>query len=115
MAVQGAGVETMLRRFLSRELGKPHLRPSKPLRLKDEVANKRPEKGEATCITEMSVLMACWKRNNFDSTLCSSEVSKFYGCVEKAQGKGAPGQGGQLLPKHTNKLLKRYPNLRKEI
>ena len=40
---------------------------------------------EATCITEMSVLMACWKQNNFLDGLCSNEVKDFYICVEKAQ------------------------------
>lgn len=40
---------------------------------------------EASCITEMSVLMACWKQNNFVDTLCSNEISSFYMCVEKAQ------------------------------
>lgn len=40
---------------------------------------------EASCITEMSVLMACWKQNNFVDTLCSNEINSFYMCVEKAQ------------------------------
>ncbi|XP_036430404.1 coiled-coil-helix-coiled-coil-helix domain-containing protein 1 [Colossoma macropomum] len=121
MAVQGAGVETALRRLLSRERGRPVLKPNKPLRLKDEVANRRPEKGEATCITEMSILMACWKQNDFNNTVCSNEVSAFYRCIEKAQAerekakRQALGQGGRLLPKQANKLLKRYPNLRQEI
>lgn len=40
---------------------------------------------EATCITEMSVLMACWKQNNFVESLCSTEMTSFYTCVDKAQ------------------------------
>lgn len=121
MAVQGAGIEALLRRVLSRERGKPVLRPNKPLRLKDEVANRRPEKGEATCITEMSVLLACWKQKDFNNTLCSSEISAFYKCIETAQAERenakqqALGQGGRLLPKQATKLLKRYPNLGKEL
>lgn len=40
---------------------------------------------EATCITEMSVMMACWKQSNFVDSLCSNEISAFYTCVEKAR------------------------------
>lgn len=40
---------------------------------------------EATCITEMSLLMACWKQNNFVDSLCSTEMNSFYACVDKAQ------------------------------
>lgn len=40
---------------------------------------------EATCITEMSVLMACWKQNNFADSLCFTEMKSFYTCVDKAQ------------------------------
>ncbi|KAI4886227.1 hypothetical protein NFI96_023511 [Prochilodus magdalenae] len=121
MAVQGAGVEALLRRVLSRERGRPVLKPNKPLRLKDEVANRRPEKGEATCITEMSVLMACWKQNDFNNMVCSNEVSAFYRCIEKAQAEREKAktqtlvQGGRLPPKQVTKLLKRYPNLRQDV
>ncbi|XP_066535565.1 coiled-coil-helix-coiled-coil-helix domain-containing protein 1 [Hoplias malabaricus] len=121
MSVQGASVEALVRRLLSRERGKPALKPNKPLCLKNQVTNRRPEKGEATCITEMSILMACWKQNDFNNTLCSKEVSTFYRCIENAQAERekaknqAAGQGGRLLPKQANKLLKRYPNLSGEI
>lgn len=45
MAVQAGGVEAMLRRMLSREGGRPILKPNKPLRLKNQVANKRLDRG----------------------------------------------------------------------
>uniref|UniRef100_A0A4W4F045 CHCH domain-containing protein n=1 Tax=Electrophorus electricus TaxID=8005 RepID=A0A4W4F045_ELEEL len=77
---------------------------------------------EASCVTEMSLLMACWKQHEFNNALCSSEVSAFYRCVENAQTERrnqaknlALGQGGRLLPKQANKLLKRHPNLTREI
>lgn len=40
---------------------------------------------EATCIMEMSLLMACWKENEFNNALCSSEVQTFFKCAEKAE------------------------------
>ena len=33
----------------------------------------------------MSLLMACWKKSEFNNTVCSSEITVFYKCVEKAQ------------------------------
>lgn len=33
----------------------------------------------------MSLVMACWKQNDFNNTVCSKEVSAFYTCVEKTQ------------------------------
>ncbi|XP_028325083.1 small ribosomal subunit protein mS37 [Gouania willdenowi] len=107
-------------RLLSRQEGKPVLKPNRRLVLKDWVANRRPKKGEATCITEMSVLMACWKHNSFIDAPCSSEIQSFYTCVHKAQAamrtKGDDiMKGGHLSPKQATTLLKRFPNPRSEI
>ncbi|XP_010141380.1 PREDICTED: coiled-coil-helix-coiled-coil-helix domain-containing protein 1, partial [Buceros rhinoceros silvestris] len=41
--------------------------------------------GEATCITEMSVMMACWKQNDFSDAACAEEIRMFYDCVAKAE------------------------------
>lgn len=40
---------------------------------------------EASCITEMSLMMACWKQSNFVDGLCTNEIQQFYTCVAKAQ------------------------------
>ncbi|KAI3363002.1 hypothetical protein L3Q82_011517 [Scortum barcoo] len=143
MAAQG-GVhfQDKVSRLLSRENGKPVLKPNRTLALRDAVANRKLKKGgpesrcmiennpsflnpdscnEATCITEMSVLMACWKQNNFVDGLCSNEINSFYICVEKAQtamknkSEQTSIQGGRLPPKQATTLLKRYPNLSTEI
>ncbi|XP_006808374.1 coiled-coil-helix-coiled-coil-helix domain-containing protein 1 [Neolamprologus brichardi] len=122
MATQGGiAFQEKVSRLLRGQNGKPVLKPNRALVLKDAVANRKPKKGEASCITEMSVLMACWKQNNFVDTLCSNEINSFYMCVEKAQAdaknKAAQSniQGGRLPPKQATALLKRYPNLCKEI
>lgn len=86
MATQGGIVfQEKVSRLLRGQNGKPVLKPNRALVLKDAVANRKPKKGEASCITEMSVLMACWKQNNFVDSLCSNEINSFYMCVEKAQ------------------------------
>ncbi|CAL1577725.1 unnamed protein product [Knipowitschia caucasica] len=121
MANKSAQIQDKVRRLLSRQNGKPVLRPTRPLSLKDAVANRKPHKGEATCITEMSLLMACWKQNNFVEDLCSTEVQNFYSCVHSAQvamknKTAAAGQDtGRLLPKQATTLLKRFPKLSSEI
>ncbi|KAG5831560.1 coiled-coil-helix-coiled-coil-helix domain-containing protein 1 [Anguilla anguilla] len=116
MATQGTALQQKVSRLLSRQLGKPVLKPNKPLALKNEVANRTLEKGEATCITEMSVLMTCWKQNEFNDAACSKEIQSFYTCAKKAEaarlksGKGAFELDGRLHPKLANTLLKRFPN-----
>ncbi|XP_061692745.1 coiled-coil-helix-coiled-coil-helix domain-containing protein 1 [Syngnathoides biaculeatus] len=107
-------------RLLCKQNGKPVLKPNKPLVLRDAVTIRKPKKGEATCITELSVMMACWKQNNFVDSLCSKEMADFYTCVGEAQASMKKAgetslQGGRLQPQPTNLLLKRYPNLRFEI
>ncbi|XP_029305838.1 small ribosomal subunit protein mS37 [Cottoperca gobio] len=108
-------------RMLSGHNGKPVLKPKKTLALKDEVANRKFKTGGATCVAEISVLMACWKQNNFVDSLCSNEMNSFYTCVGEAQAakKNIPEQssfqGERLPPKQVTTLLKRYPNIRKEI
>ncbi|XP_038127121.1 coiled-coil-helix-coiled-coil-helix domain-containing protein 1 [Cyprinodon tularosa] len=122
MAAQGGvAFQEKVSRLLSRKDGKPTLKPNRPLVLKDSVANRKPRKGEASCITEMSLLMACWKQNNFVDGLCSSEVQTFYSCVQKAQAamknksQHSDAAGGRLSPKQATTLLRRFPNLRSEI
>ncbi|XP_070772368.1 small ribosomal subunit protein mS37 [Enoplosus armatus] len=123
MAAQGGiQFQEKVSRLLSRQNGKPVLKPNRTLALRDAVANRKLKKGEATCITEMSVLMACWKQNNFVDGLCSNELNGFYTCVEKAQAamknkseQTSSIQGRRLHPKQATALLKRYPNLRTEI
>ncbi|XP_043112257.1 coiled-coil-helix-coiled-coil-helix domain-containing protein 1 [Puntigrus tetrazona] len=115
--MSGSAIQEKVARLLNRQNGRPALKPNKPLALKNEVASRRPRKGEATCVTEMSFLMACWKLNDFNNSVCSKEVSAFYTCVEKAQIKAKEKKGtqGRLLPKEANTLLKRFPNLGSEI
>ncbi|XP_008319638.1 small ribosomal subunit protein mS37 [Cynoglossus semilaevis] len=108
-------------RLLSRQNKKPVLKPNRPLVLKDAVANRKLQKGEASCITEMSVLMACWKQNNFVDGLCTNEINTFYSCVKKAQTAAKNnsaenmGEEGRLHPQHATTLLRRHPNIRTEI
>ncbi|XP_077115364.1 small ribosomal subunit protein mS37 isoform X2 [Ranitomeya variabilis] len=85
MASQGNLLNEKVARLVSRRYGKPVLEPRLPLALADRVANRRYKLGEATCITEMSVLMACWKENAFSDTACSTAIKVFYDCVAQEQ------------------------------
>jgi len=118
----GIGLQEKVARLVSKQQKRPVLKPNRPLYLKDSVANKKPKKGEATCITEMSQMMVCWKQNNFVEALCSNEMKSFYTCVEKAQAEARSKsdqmdstQTGRLPAKQATTLLKRYPNIRTEV
>uniref|UniRef100_A0A4W5ND77 Uncharacterized protein n=1 Tax=Hucho hucho TaxID=62062 RepID=A0A4W5ND77_9TELE len=64
----------------------------------------------AMCITEMSMMMACWKQNNFSFNKC---VEKAQIAVKAISEQHIIGQGGCLQPKQATTLLKRHPNLHK--
>uniref|UniRef100_A0A8D3BNE0 Coiled-coil-helix-coiled-coil-helix domain containing 1 n=1 Tax=Scophthalmus maximus TaxID=52904 RepID=A0A8D3BNE0_SCOMX len=85
MSPGGVAFLQKVNKMLSRQNGKPVLKPNRPLALRDTVADRKLSKGEASCVTEMSVLMACWKDNNFVDDLCSTEIDSFYTCVKAAQ------------------------------
>ncbi|NXF96621.1 CHCH1 protein, partial [Eubucco bourcierii] len=95
----------------------PVIRPTRPLVLANKVASRREQGGEATCITEMSVMMACWKRNDFNDTACAEEIRMFYDCVAKAEKDRKNQNEDTLLPRgnlpssKANKLLRRFPQI----
>ncbi|NXU16324.1 CHCH1 protein, partial [Pardalotus punctatus] len=76
---------------------------------------------EATCITEMSVMMACWKRNDFNDTACAEEIRMFCDCVAKAekerknQNEDTLSSRGNLPSSKVNKLLKRFPQITRYV
>lgn len=39
----------------------------------------------ACCVEEMSLMLACWKRNDFKQELCSKELMVFEKCVAEAK------------------------------
>ncbi|XP_006835962.1 PREDICTED: coiled-coil-helix-coiled-coil-helix domain-containing protein 1 [Chrysochloris asiatica] len=96
---------------------KPVLKPNKPLVLANRLGDGRREKGEATCITEMSVMMACWKQNEFRDEACGKEIKDFFDCASRAEAarkmrsiQDSLGESGRLPTKKLNKLLQRFPN-----
>ncbi|KAG8435087.1 hypothetical protein GDO86_013155 [Hymenochirus boettgeri] len=120
MAAQGMSLQEKVAKLLSRRNGKPVLKPNRTLALADSVANRKPRLGEASCVTEMSVMMACWKNNTFSDTSCSKEIQMFYNCIAKEQAAKKAGlnqevQTGHLPPKQVNQLLSRFPNINHEI
>ncbi|XP_053547976.1 coiled-coil-helix-coiled-coil-helix domain-containing protein 1 [Bombina bombina] len=120
MASQGGCINSKVAKLLSRRNGKPVLKPNKPLVLANTVANRKPKLGEASCVTEMSLMMACWKQNTFIDAPCTKEIQTFFDCVAKAQADKKAGlhrqiQAGRLPPKLVNQLLRRFPTIDHEI
>ncbi|XP_061490759.1 small ribosomal subunit protein mS37 [Rhineura floridana] len=99
--------------------GKPTpVRLPRSLVLANQVSNRRLRLGEASCITEMSLMMACWKQNEFSDTTCAQEIQTFFDCSAKAEAERKErirqqllGQSENLDSKQVNKLLKRFPNI----
>uniref|UniRef100_A0A0B6ZIK1 Uncharacterized protein n=1 Tax=Arion vulgaris TaxID=1028688 RepID=A0A0B6ZIK1_9EUPU len=88
--------------------------------LKDEVKSRRPSPEGAHCVNEMTTMMDCWKRTDFNSAACGLEVENFNKCVALAQAaatearqhfeKGLPVKGSRMLPSRVvNEMLAQYP------
>ncbi|XP_051280601.1 coiled-coil-helix-coiled-coil-helix domain-containing protein 1 [Dicentrarchus labrax] len=117
-AKRGIAFQEKVSRLLSKQSGKPVLKANRSLSLRDTVADRKQRKGEATCVTEMSALMVCWKQQNFAEEPCSYEMKSFFTCVEEAKAmknKTESTKAERLPPKVAKTLLKRYPNLHTEI
>ncbi|XP_021254561.1 coiled-coil-helix-coiled-coil-helix domain-containing protein 1 [Numida meleagris] len=100
----------------------PAVRPTRPLVLANKVANRRELAGEATCLTEMSVMMACWKQNDFNDKACAEEIRTFYDCVAKAEEERrekkdeyALSPKGNISSSKVNSLLRRFPNITRYV
>ncbi|XP_066477829.1 small ribosomal subunit protein mS37 [Tiliqua scincoides] len=96
---------------------RPPVKPPRPLVLADRVSSRRLQLGEATCVTEMSLMMACWKQNEFNDAVCAKEIQTFLDCAAKAEAERKEkitleslNQLRNLDAKQVNKLLKRFPN-----
>ncbi|KAK7111716.1 small ribosomal subunit protein mS37-like [Littorina saxatilis] len=88
--------------------------------LRGYVSNKSDKLTKAQCVEEMSVLMACWKRNDFNQQRCSPELATFQKCAVAAQAaekaaREAAKQGktvdtsGRNPSGQVNKMLQRFP------
>lgn len=92
-----------------------------PLKLKNKVSGKGDRTKERVCVHEMSVMFACFKKNEFDQSRCSDEINKFQACanknhVDKFKRKKDLREGNitvgkdNLTPREINYLLKKHPN-----
>ncbi|KAM5141127.1 small ribosomal subunit protein mS37 [Mantella aurantiaca] len=117
MAAEGIALQVKAAKLLSRRFGKPVLNPKLPLALSDSVSRRREKLSEASCLTEMSVLMACWKENSFNDKVCTNELKIFNECIVTAQAnrKARLLQEASLATKNVNNLLKKNPSIKHEI
>ncbi|KAJ1143268.1 hypothetical protein NDU88_009579 [Pleurodeles waltl] len=116
----GSALQARVTYLLSGRHGKPALTANRELSLADKVANKKGRLGEASCLTEMSMMMACWKQNAFSDSMCAKEIQAFFTCAvaakaERKAGKKAESQSGHLPPNEVNQLLRRFPSIKHEI
>ncbi|KAJ8250552.1 hypothetical protein COCON_G00224740 [Conger conger] len=109
------GTRGPVSRIIIKQVGKPVLKPNRPLALKNHVSTRMLDRGGATCLVELSLLMTCWKRNEFGDAACSNEIRTFNECAEKARAEKLRSNdnfaaGERLPPKLANTLLRRFPN-----
>lgn len=92
-----------------------------PLKLKNKVSGKGDRSKERACVHEMSIMFACFKKNEFDQSRCSNEINSFQVCANNhltekflrkqniREGKISLGKDN-LTPREINYLLKKHPN-----
>lgn len=77
---------------------------------------------EKGCLQEISLVLACLEKNNFENSMCHNEVSNFQNCYKTylSSKKFAKQEAnrGTLIPgaknlkyKQINKLLAKYPQV----
>ncbi|XP_022080386.1 coiled-coil-helix-coiled-coil-helix domain-containing protein 1-like [Acanthaster planci] len=89
-------------------------------KLRDKVALRKNRPGAAECITEMSVLMACWKKHDYNDTDCTEEIRLFEKCCMEAkkvrqETKAAVKSGkiaGKMTSQQATSLLQQFPQPR---
>ncbi|KAJ8934128.1 hypothetical protein NQ314_013587 [Rhamnusium bicolor] len=94
-----------------------------PLKLKPRVSGKGDKTSEVCCIYEMSVMLSCFKDNEFNQSLCSKEIEAFKKCYtnnletkkakkeKEAKCMLTPGEKS-LSHKQINLLLRKFPNIK---
>lgn len=92
-----------------------------PLKLKPAVSGKSDKTSDVCCIQEMTVMLSCFKDNDFNQSLCPKEIEAFKTCyknhmetkktkkAKEAKGILTPGEK-TLSPKQINTLLRQFPN-----
>uniref|UniRef100_A0A8D0EFR7 CHCH domain-containing protein n=1 Tax=Salvator merianae TaxID=96440 RepID=A0A8D0EFR7_SALMN len=84
------------------------------LELADRLSNWSLKQEEATRITGMTLIMACWKQNEFSDSACSKEIETFLDCVEKQNTREKVYKNLWVKTpdsKQINKLLKRFAHI----
>ncbi|KAH9513015.1 Coiled-coil-helix-coiled-coil-helix domain-containing protein 1 [Bulinus truncatus] len=87
---------------------------------KDSVTSHKEKPESAYCVNEMTRMMDCWKRSEFNQSACSKETEIFMSCLAAAEAaskvskeralKGLPAAGSTRRPsKQVNEMLAKYP------
>ena len=68
--------------MLCKQRGLGHRRS---LKLKNSVAHGRKAVSRASCVSEMTSLMACWRSTGFNDQGCRKEIEMFLKCAAEAE------------------------------
>uniref|UniRef100_A0A6J0TIF8 Small ribosomal subunit protein mS37 n=1 Tax=Pogona vitticeps TaxID=103695 RepID=A0A6J0TIF8_9SAUR len=96
------------------------VRCTHPLALADKIRRPPQYSQEPECLTEMSLMMACWKQNEFSDIACAEEIQTFLRCSSESEARRkekmkreAMGQTGHFNLQEVNQILKEFPNIKK--
>ncbi|KRZ27850.1 Coiled-coil-helix-coiled-coil-helix domain-containing protein 1 [Trichinella pseudospiralis] len=92
-----------------------------PLALKNCVSSKSDRVQPKICVYEMTMLLACLKKNEFDNSECSEEMKAFNECFEKEKAAAIELKNslkeGLLIPgshklsfSQVNQLMQQWPH-----
>ncbi|XP_071952202.1 small ribosomal subunit protein mS37-like [Antedon mediterranea] len=96
----------------------PKIPLQKPFALRNNVSLRKNKKEAASCLTEMSILLACWKKSSYNDADCLKEISAFQKCFnesekEKRAFAAAAREGkieaGRTTSEQLNRLMKKFP------
>uniref|UniRef100_A0A3Q1FYC7 Uncharacterized protein n=1 Tax=Acanthochromis polyacanthus TaxID=80966 RepID=A0A3Q1FYC7_9TELE len=115
MATQGGvAFQEKVSRLLSRQNGKPVLKPSRALALGDSVSNRNLKNRDQTNRSDYSGRLRCRARTNHTNGSEYSALDPLQAALKNKSGQSNL-QGGRLPSKQATVLLKRFPNQRYEI
>jgi len=107
-----------MKRFNNYLGGYPY-KPVRPAALIDQVSGKGEKRNKQVCLQEMSLMLVCLKKYDFDQSRCSKEVEGFMACnkmhKEQAAAPVRPDIATERLPTDlVHSQLRKYPQYKNE-
>ncbi|KAK0168420.1 hypothetical protein PV327_002223 [Microctonus hyperodae] len=96
--------------------------PDLPMKLRNHITGKHSKTKEKGCLQEITMVLSCLEKNNFENKMCLEEVTNFQTCFKtylqnlqhakknSSMAKLTPG-AKNMKAQQINKLLAKYPQV----